>query len=495
MSLIKQLAGETAIYGVSTILPRILHYAVFTIYLTKRVFANEQGQYGIYADLYAYAALLLILFTYRLDTAYFRFGHSGAEEKIVFSTGVLTLLSTSFVFVLFLIFTQNSIANVLRYPGEGHYVVYFALIIGLDALSALPFARLRLTNQARKFAIIRILSVIINLALVFFFLELCPRLLDAGYTQISNIYDPTRKLDLLFVSNLVASLVVFLLLSPQLRFVKIKRFSRKVLVRMLHYLLPLIVVGLAGVFNQSFAVPLIKYLLPVGDVSAEMGIYAAAAKLAILMNLFTVAFNYAAEPFFFKQSVKDTARDTYAQVGKAFAMVASTVLLAILLYLDLIQYMIGANYRSGLSIVPILLVAYWFLGMYYNLSVWYKITDKTKYGAAFSLVGVALTLLVTIVLIRDHGKEALAWAALACYVSMTLLAYIYGRKHYPVPYPLKRIFFYLFLALGIYFLHTSITSEIVSMPIRLTWSTVLLLVYLGAIYLLEKKQLKEWIQS
>ena len=495
MSLIKQLAGETAIYGISTILPRILHYAVFTVYLTTRVFATEEGQYGIYADLYAYAALLLILFTYRLDTAYFRFGHSASDEKVVFSTGVLTLLASSFVFVLLLIFAQDQIAALLKYPEEGQYVVYFALIIGFDALSSLPFARLRLTNQARKFAIIRILSVVVNLLLVFFFLEVCPRLIAAGHSFWEEVYAPDRKLDLLFAANLIASGIVFLLLIPQLRFVQVASFSKKILRRMLTYLLPLVVVGLGGVFNQSFAVPLIKYLLPVGDVSVEMGIYAAAAKIAILMNLFTVAFNYAAEPFFFKQSVTDSAKSTYADVGKAFAMVASAVLLFILLYLDVLQYLIGGNYRSGLVIVPILLVAYWFLGMYYNLSVWYKVTDKTKYGALFSSVGVVVTLVVTMLLIQNHGKVALAWAALACYVAMSTLAYAFGRKHYPVDYPLGRIFFYLLFALAIYFLHQNIAGDIAQIGLSLFWSSVCFVVYLGVIAWLEKKQLLAWFRT
>lgn len=492
MSLIRQLAGETVIYGVSTILPRILHFVVFTVYLTNRVFAQDPESFGIYTDLYAYAALLLVLFTYRLDTAYFRYGHQGKNERQVFSTSAIALLMSSLVLVGLLVLMRNQIAGWLTYPDDGRYVVYFAAIIGLDALASIAFARLRLTNQARRFALIKILNVVVNLVFVFAFLEVIPNLIERGHHTLESIYQPHRRLDLLFIANLIASAIVLLLLLPQFRRVRFTAFSPTTLRKMLIYLAPLVVVGLAGVFNQSFAVPLIKYLLPAINVKAEMGIYAAVAKLAILMNLFTMAFNYAAEPFFFKQSESKGAPHLYAEVAHAFSIVASTVLLGILLYLDVLQYLIGQTYREGLYIVPILLVAYWFLGLYYNFSVWYKITDKTRYGALFSSLGVIVTLLVTISLIETYGKVTLAWAALACYFTMNVLAFVIGRKHYRIPYPLARMVSYLVGALFVYACWHLLTDQLSQLGWRLVCSTLCLAGYLVTVYVVNKGQIKKW---
>ncbi len=447
MSIIKQLAGETAIYGISSVLSRVLHFVILTPYLT-RIF-KEQAQYGIYSDLYVYAAFLLVIFTYRMETAYFRFGSSKESESVAFSTASLSILCTTTVLLSLMLMLKQPIAAWLKYASDYRFVSYFAWIIALDALAAIPFAQLRLSNRPLQFAKIKIFGVLLNLGLIFFFLELCPFFIEHGYLWWSHIYQADRRLDLLFISNLIASACVLLLLIPTF-FQTPLSFSSALLRRMLGYSFPLVLVGIAAVINQSAAAPLIKYLRPGSIVEnlAEAGIYAAAAKLAILMNLFTQAFNYAAEPFFFKQSQAEGAKSTYSQIAQAFALAASLGLLVIYLFLDIFQFFLGQNYREGLHVVPYLLLAYWFLGLYYNFSIWYKLTDKTHYGAWISLGGAMITFGIAFLFLRQYGIQAMAWAAMACYAFMAIAGYLTGQRHHPIPYPVGKISLYLVLAVS-----------------------------------------------
>ncbi|MDH3245517.1 MAG: polysaccharide biosynthesis protein [Saprospiraceae bacterium] len=495
MSLVKQLAGETAIYGISSILSRVLHYVVFTVYLTNRVFATEPALYGIYIDMYAYAAMLLILFTYRMETAYFRFGSEEGKEKVAFSTSSISIFFSTIFLVILLLFARAPIADMLKYPGQTQFVTYFALIIGLDALAAIPFAQLRLKNRPYRFAFIKVFNVVLTLLLVFFFLELCPWLIDRGYTSLRSIYSHDRRLDLVFISNLIASAGVLFLLLPQLKGIQLK-LSARLWRKMIIYAVPLIIVGLAGVFNQSFAVPLLKYLLPGTSIEnlEEAGLYGAAAKLAILMNLFTQAFNYAAEPFFFKQAKKSAARQTYAEVAQAFTLAGSLVFLMILLYMDVVQLLIGINYRESIySIVPVLLLAYILLGIYYNISIWYKITDKTSYGAFISIGGTLVTIITALLLIGPLGKVALAWSALACYSFMVLAGYLTGRIHYPIPYRLQQMMTYILLAVLVFLVSIGVRQQFDGLLLRLMINTLLLIVFCGVVYYLDKESIRRWL--
>ena len=494
MSLIKKLAGETAIYGVSSILSRVLHYLLLTIYLT-RVF--EQLEFGIYTDLYAMAAVLLILFTYRMETAFFRFGSRDNQMEKAFSTASVSILVTTLLLVSCLLLLSEDIASWLSYPDKSVYVIYFALIIGLDALSAIPFARLRLENRPWRFAVIKTLGIIFNIALVFFFLELSPGLAEKGHSWIGNFYDPENQLEYVFLSNLMASLLVLILLSPLFLKTKLK-FDRTLWVKMLSYAWPLIIVGIAGVINQSFAVPIQKYFL--GDSVTENlktgGVYSAAAKLAILMNLFTFAFNYAAEPFFFSHAQRSDSKLIYAQVGQAFTMVASLVFLGILLYLDLIQLLIGKDFRGGVEIVPILLMAYVFLGLYYNFSIWYKLTDRTIIGAYISLIAAAITFGLNFWLLPRIGYIGSAWAALGCYAFMALAGYVLGRRYFPIPYPIFRMAAYIILALLAYFVSEQLRDLFQpAIWLMMLINTFVLLGYVGIIYSVEAKTIRQFIRG
>ena len=494
MSFVKQLAGETVIYGISSILSRIVNFVFLTGYLT-RVF-TDQSQFGIHQDLYAYMALLLIVFTYRMETAYFRMGSLKDDENKAFYSALTSIVVSTVILCLVMLICKDELAIFLEYNNKGIYIIYMLMIIGLDALAAIPFARLRLQSRPLRFAFIKVVSVLFNILLVIFFLEICPYLQSQGYSFVDSIYRPEWKLDLVFVANIISSGVVLLLLWPLIFQTKFE-FDWILLKKMFWYVVPLVLVSLAAVFNQSFAVPLLKYLLPAGKESnlTSAGVYAAAAKLALLMNLFTQAFTYAAEPFFFKRAKDENAQETYADVAQAFTLVASVAMLAILLYLEnIIVYLIGPAYRSGIYVVPILLMAYWFLGLYYNFSLWYKIKDKTYMGALISLGGALVTLIITATLIPKFGTIAMAWASLACYVFMAIASFITGIYHYPVPYPVGKMLFYLVVALLIYGVNESIKSYTeIGIIGQLIISTILMCLYLVIMYLTDRQKVLQWI--
>ena len=497
MALLKKLAGETAIYGVSNVLSRILHYLLLTPYLTRVFDGPDKDQYGIHGLMYAFAALLMVLFTYRMETAFFRFGSRDGNMNITFSTATISLLVTTLCFVATALFFSEDVASFLTQAADQRYVIWFAFIIGLDALAAVPFARLRLENRPIRFATIKVINILVNAALVLFFLEVCPRLLAGGSTWVATIYSPNRELDYVFISNLIASAVVLLLLVPQ--FFKIQlQFDGALFRRMLRYAWPLIIVGIAGVINQLLDRYLLKEWLP-GDLASnltQVGIYNGCVKLAVLMNLFTQAFNYAAEPFFFRHADRQDSRLVYAQVAQAFALVGSLVFLGIMLYIDIVKLMIAEDYWEGLRVVPILLIAYLSLGLYYNFSIWYKLTDHTKIGAGIALAGAAVTLLVNYLLIPKIGYMGSAWAALSCYGLMCALSYWIGRKHYPVPYPIGRILSYVLGAVAVYMLSNSLRPTLA----RSFWSilavnTTLLLSYVATIVVFEGRNIREMLRG
>ncbi|MCB0687367.1 MAG: polysaccharide biosynthesis protein [Saprospiraceae bacterium] len=494
MSFVKQLAGETVIYGISNILSRVVFFIFLTGYLT-RVF-QDQAQYGIHQDLYAYMALLLIVFTYRMETAYFRMGSEKEIENKAFYSALTSIITTTIFFSGIMLLFRHQIASLLQYANKSIYVVYMILIISLDALAAIPFARLRLQNRPLRFAFIKVINVFVMVFLVVFFLEFCPYMIQKGYPFFEKIYHPNRQIDLVIIANIISSAVVLIMLLPLILKTPFQ-FDGKLLLKMSLYLLPLIIVSLAATFNQSFSVPLLKYLLP-ADKEANLssaGVYAAGAKLALIMNLFTQAFTYAAEPFFFKRSMDHNAQEIYADVAQAFSLVASVVMLGILLYLDsVIIYLLGPAYRSGVYVVPLLLLAYWFLGLYYNFSLWYKIKDKTYMGAIISVGGALITLVLTVVLIPRYGSIGMAWATLACYFFMTLASYFTGSIYYPVPYHMKRIIGYLLFTFLLYAINETVKYLLhPGLILQIIISTILLSAFVGIIYRTDKEKILSWI--
>lgn len=415
-----------------------------------------EGQYGIVTELYAYAGFLMVVFTYGMETAFFRFSSRHNNHPQVYSTALISVGLVSILLSLFIILLAPTFSGWLSYPQHSRYLVWFGLIIGLDALTAIPFARIRAENKPIIFASIKLVNIIINISLNLFFILLCPYVLESGHAQwlhpfIQRIYDPTMGIGYIFIANLAASAITLLLLIPYL--VKVKAgFNLAFWKKMLLYAIPLLFVGLAGIVNEMLDRILLKFLLPYDPATnqAQLGIYGACYKLSILMTLFIQAFRYAAEPFFFAQAGKEDAPKIYSAIMKYFVIAGCIIFLAIMLYLDIVKYFIGPNYHVGLKIVPVLLIANLFLGMYYTLSIWYKLTDKTLWGAYISVGGAVITIGLNILLIPLIGYMGSAWATLACYASMTMVSWFIGQKYYPVNYPALKILIYMVSSIGIY---------------------------------------------
>jgi|APTNR8051073442_1049403.scaffolds.fasta_scaffold00768_9 O-antigen/teichoic acid export membrane protein len=492
MSLLKKLAGETAIYGGATILSHLLNFIIITPYLT-RILEGKRDEYGVHGLMYAFAGLLMVFLTYGMETAFFRFGRQQEDRERAFSTASISLLgSTAFFATLMFVFSPD-IAGLLTERSDALYVVYFTLILGFDVLCAIPFARLRMENRPMRFAMLKVVNVVVNGALIVFFLEIGP-LFAKGNGPLSEIYVPGRELHYVFIANLIASVVTFIMLLPWWRRVN-WQFDRALWRKMMRYALPLVVVGISGMINQLSDRFLLKELLP-GDLKGnldQLGVYNACIKIAVLMNLFTQAFKYAAEPFFFSHADRSDARQLYAQVGQAFALAGGFAFLGIMLYLDYFQYLIAGSYREGLVIVPITLLAYLFLGIYYNFSAWYKLTDQTHIGAYISVGGAVVTLAVNIVLIPRIGYAGSAWASLACFGFMMVAGYLLGQRYYPIPYPIGRMALYISLAVGMYLLSeaTKVEDQILRTVINTGWMGF----YLLLVYGMERKGLLKRVSA
>jgi len=476
---LKKLLGQTAIYGLSSIVGRLLNYLLVPLY--TRYFTTSE--YGDVTLLYAYAAFLLIILSYGIETAFFRFSQREPNKRVVYSTALISLLISSSLFVGFIYFNAQSIANSLSFGQHPEYIQYFAFIIGLDTLSSISFAKLRELNQATRFALIRLLNIFINIGLNLFFIIYCPFAINNNLPTaefIQSIYSPSIGIGYIFIANLISSVVTILMLVPEMS-KSLWRFDKALWRKMMVYALPLMVAGLAGITNETIDRILLQYLLPADISASEIGLYSAFYKLSIIMTLFVQTFRFAAEPFFFSQERERNAKQVYAQVMKYFSIVTAFIFLSVMIYYDLVKQFIGTSFHDerGATIVPILLLANLFLGLYYNLSVWYKLTEKTSYGAYMSLFGAAITIVLNLVLIPYFGFVGSAWATLCCYFLMALCSYFLGQKYYPIPYPLGRIAMYFGLVIGFYFL-----SAYLSLGMAI--NTFFLIVYIVVVYVLEK---------
>jgi len=479
MSLIKKLAGQTAIYGLSHIISRVLLFVVFTIYLTRKF---SEVEYGIYSDMYSYATVIGTILVFRMDTAIFRYGSKEGMEKI-FATSFFSVIGFCILALAVLLTFVDPIAEILQYDNSPHYIRWFAYFLVLDAIAAPIFAKLRLEGKAVRFVIYKLLNIFLTVAFILIFLELMPTYFADKLQSINTALGLTGQVDFVFLTNLIASAVVLLAMLPELRGMKMT-FDKALFKKMLWYVVPLVFVGISGNINQAFAAPLQKTFLGDNLVEnlASVGVYAAAAKLAILLNLFTTAFNYAAEPFFFNNADNKDSIKVYGKVALAFAIVACLATLGLVFYIDVVILLLGENYRSGVNVVPILLFAYVFLGLYYNVSIWYKLKDKTYIGALISFIGVFVTLVMSIVLLPSWGAIASAWSALACYISMVIVGYLVGQRYYPVQYPVAKILGYIagaaLLTIGCLWLQTVLGASILYFSIvTLCFATVVFFLY------------------
>jgi O-antigen/teichoic acid export membrane protein len=488
MSLIKKLAGETAMYGLSSIVGRLLNMLLVPFYTRVLATTNE---YGAVIDLYATSAFLMVLFSYRMESAFFRFGTPQADREKAYSTGMLSLLtSTGLIAAALLIFAQP-VADALEYPAHPEYVRWFALILAFDCLAELPFARLRLEQRPRRFVAIKLTNIAVNIGMNLFWLVFCPWAAKNGMNWVHAVWAPGLGVGYIFLSNLIASLVTLLLLTPQLRMIR-GQFDRVMWRQMMAYAAPLIIVSFAGIVDEMFSRSMLKYLLPgtPQENLADVGVFGANYKLAALITLFTQAYRYAAEPFFFRHAGDNDAMRTQAEVTKWFTVAAATGMLGILLFLDLVKYFIGTKYHSGLHVVPVLLLANLLLGVYYNFSIWYRLKDKTMLGAWISIAGAVITVILNLILIPRFGYTGAAWVTLSCYAFMCWATWYTGKKHYPVPYPLGRMALYVVAVLALFAAGKAAETALSALPVVL-WAvrTVLFGVFLAFVYVLEKKGL------
>lgn len=487
MAALRQLAGQTVIYGLSSIVGRLLNYLLVPLY----TYTFSEVAYGVVTELYAYTAFLLVVFTYGMETAFFRFYEQRQQDPKVFSTGQSALVVTTLVFSGLLFLLAPTLSDAL-YIGQVKFIRIFALILAFDALSALPFARLRAQHKALAFAGIKLINIGLNIGLNLLFLIVLPAL--SGQHSVlgglaEDLYRPEWGIYYIFLANLIASGVTVVLLLPQFRQIR-WGFDWNLWQKMLRYAWPLIIVGLAGIVNETIDRILLKFLLPGTPIEnqAAIGIYGACYKLSILMTLFIQAYRYAAEPFFFAQAQKENAKDTYALSLTAFFLVGVLIFLGVMLYMDIFQYFIGPAFRVGLAIVPILLLANLFLGVYYNLSIWYKLTDKTGLGAWVAGGGALLTLILNILLIPELGYIGAAWTTLAVYSCMTVVSWWLGQRYYPVSYPIGRLALYLTLAIGLFFLAQGLYEWglTASLTVRLFIHTLLLMTFVGITAYIER---------
>lgn len=480
--ILQKLAGQTMVYGLGTIVPRLLNYLLLTPFYT-RVF--QQGEYGTVTELYAYVAFLMVLLTYGMETAYFRFASKTEDEEKIYTTSLFSLLISSGFFIGIMILFSRPVAGWIHYSSHPEYILLFSLIVSIDAFCSIPFARLRQRNRPGRFAMIRIVNVLVNIGFNVFFLVVMKHLhQEDPQSIIGRLYDPEFGVGYAFVANLIATLVTLVMLLPDI--VKLRwRFDKTVLLNMLAYAFPMLIVGLAGMVNEVSDKLLLKYLLPDPTTAlAELGVYGANYKLAVLMTLFIQMFRYAAEPFFFAQASEENARPTYALVMKYFVIFGLLIFLGVMLFLDLVKYFIGPDFRGGLGIVPIVLMANLFLGIFYNLAIWFKLTDRTWYGAVLAIGGALITVIFLFGLVPRFGYVGAAWAHFACYGSMMVMSYVWGQKHYKVPYDLRTIGLYALVALVLFGLSQWV--NISSLALRLGVNSLLLVLFVGVVWVKER---------
>ena len=490
LSTYKKLAGDTAIYGMSSIIGRFLNWWLVPYY--SFIFAPEV--YGVVTNLYAMVAFFLVLLAYGMETSYFRYANKSEDPEKVYSTSIISLFATSVSFILLAAVFKHQAANFIQYPDHPEYILWFAVILGIDVFSNIPFARLRLKNKPVRFAMLKIINIGFNIGFNIFFLTICPRLVESNPDSIITlIYSPQIGVGYVFISNLLASIITLVLLLPEIFRVTFQ-FDRKLLWQMLSYGFPILIVGLAGMINQNIDKIIMPYLIPEDqNPMHQVGVYGANYKLAVIMNMFIQAFRYAFEPFFFSRGNTKDDPKVYATIMKYFTIFGLLIFLGMVLYIDFIKVIIDKQYHEGLKVVPIVLMANLFFGIYFALSLWYKLTDKTRYGAYIALVGSVITIVLNLLMIPVIGYMGSAIAGFVCFFVMMVISYLYGQKYYPVPYDLKRIATYFTAAIVVYALSLLVSQQ--ATVVKLPVNTALLGSFILYVFYLEKAELKSLFKS
>ena len=490
MSSIKKLAGQTVWYGVSSIAARFLIY-LLTPYLTYKLSSTGYGDMSI---LYAAIPFLNVIFTYGMETTYFRFASKEGYKKDIYSTATISILFSTVILTSLLMLNRSWLAHILRLDDHPELITFSILIIAFDTLTTLPFAKLRLDQRPRKYAVIRVSAILLQILIIYFLLSVCPRIAEKNpYGFIATFYKADYGAGYFTIANLFASVFALILLRKEFFSFEFK-FNKKIWIAMMIYSLPLLVAGFGGMINETFDRIMLTWLSPghnLDDIKAQVAIYSACYKLSILITLFIQAFRMGAEPFFFKQAEGQNPQKVYARVMKFFVITITVMFLVVSMYLDIWKLFLQKElYWTGLKIVPILLLANMFLGIYYNLTIWYKLTHKTIAGAYITLIGAAVTLLINYFFIPYFGYMASAWATFFCYGSMMGISFTWGQKEYPIPYAWKKLCAYILIVVMLFFIHRGIIYFFTGIVVNFITATALLLVYLWFIMTVEKKELQ-----
>ncbi len=478
MANLKSLAKDTVIYGLSSIMARFINYLLVPIQTAK--FNAAGGQYGIITNVYAYVALLIILLTYGMETTFFRFmSKDGEDPEKVYATTLKTVGTTSLIFAILVAVFNQPIADLVGYTDHPEYILVMYITVAIDAFAAIPFAYLRYAHRPIKFASLKILNIIFNITLNVLYLIVLP------YFKINlfGIYDNDFSLDVvwIFYINAFCSVATLLFLGKELKGI-LCPFDVATFKRMLTYTWPLLVMGLAGQLNQCASQIIFPYVYD-GDTTAahtQLGIYGACVKIAMIMVMITQAFRYAYEPFVFGKSKDKDNKDTYAKAMKFYIIFTLLAFLCVMGYMDILRYVVGKSYWEGLEIVPIVMAAEIMFGVFFNLSFWYKLIDKTMWGAYFSGIGAVVLIVVDILFIPRFSYWACAWAGFISYAISMVISYIFGQKYYPINYPIKDIAIYLVIT-GILFAGISFSNAQLPIAAALAVNTLLIIGFLAFI--------------
>lgn len=473
---IKSLAKDTAIYGLSSIIGRFLNWALTPIHVY--IFTNP-AEYGKVGQLYGFVALLMVILTYGMETGFFRFMNKDDENpKTVYPTSLITLGFTSLLFIILSFIFIEPISTLIRYQEHDH-ILMMVVIVALDAFMAIPYAKLRYDKRPIRFAIVRLAFIFSNIFFNLFFLIVCPWIYEWNPAFIDWFYSPDYGIGYIFLANLLSTILVLIMLIPTAYGFKYN-FDCKLLKRILNYSYPLLILGIAGVVSHAVVPLTYPYLFETAEeAQSQIGIYTACIKITLVIAMFTQAFRYAYEPFVFAQNKDKGDNRTYSEAMKYFVIFALLLFLAVVYYMDIIKYFVSPNYYIGLSIVPIAMIGEICFGIYFNLSIWYKLTDKTQYGATLSIVGCIISLIINILLVPTFGFIASAWAVLVSNLIIMTISYILGQKYFPINYQLKTLSFYVILTTIFYLAGTLVPID--NLFLKLGYRSILLVIFIAII--------------
>lgn len=491
MARIKSLFKDTAVYGTSSIIGKFLNWWLVPLY--TRVFAD--GEYGIVTYIYSFVALGMVILTYGLETGYFRFSKD-ENGRHTYSTAIISLACSSALFLAVLLPLSHVISGWEGFGGHPSYIMIMGVCMAIDTVIAIPFCSLRNHNRPVRFAVLKFINIGLNIGLNLFFLLVCPWLMKVAPSTVNWWYSPAYGIGYIFLANLIASAATLLMLFPELRGFE-WRFDKALWRRMIAYCFPLMLMGIAGIMNQTIDKILFPTLYKGPDAMAQLGIYGANYKIGIVMLMFCQAFRFAFDPFIFskdKGADEQERRRTIAMSLKYFVIAELIVFLGVMFYLDIVRLFIAPSYYSGLKVVPIIMLAEMFFGVYYILSAWCKLIDRTIWATYFSVAGLAVTLLLNVALVPQYGYMGCAWAAFFCYGLMMVASYIVGQGKMPIAYPMKRISLYAALAAALYALGMY-AFDFSSNALNIGLRTVLLIAFVAVVLKAERISPRSVIKS